>query len=337
DAQEVPDLVRMALFSIDYAEGDPSEEHLENVTGRLLQAIHRHLDEPQKAFDKWFYGPNNSIVKQIAQQKLKQGGKLKRKEVRQAILHLGWQAYEHVGQCINALMQTIKNSMPDPLSDEEKRLFEHMYESRPYYGGLPAAILVERMDFLRPAILAIWEQPEEQKHVRVLYRMMWFYAAMVSKRREADRLSKKRTISGPPISSDVSGVVDQATEEDVYSNMEEDVYPNMEDEDAEDDRYASNKQYIGSTPLIVDFHSPVSAEKGPFEEVAEHIRQLHQIDCANACGVWEYKCERPSEELITIVVRCECGNVAWKKDMTFNEFAEHAENILKWKRTDRPS
>ena len=203
-----------------------------------------------------------------------------------------------------------------------------MYESQPYYGNLPLLLLFERMDFLRPAILAIWEEPQEQKHVRVLHRMMWYYAAMAGTRREADRLSKQRIQKVTPTSFDGPGVVEQTTADDVD--------PSIENAYKEDNRPDSNKRYVGSTPLIVECHSPETVRHGPFEEVAEHIRQLYNIDCQNACGVWEYHGGQISEKMTEIVARCECGNVVWTKIMTTNEFAEQAEKILHWKRLADP-
>ena len=194
---EVPNLVRMALFDLPAGEKAPSKELVEIVTERLLAAIDRHLDDSGEAFDAWFTGSKNSLLKQIAQQKSKPGGKLSRDDVRRALLHLGWQAYSYVGQCVHALMRTIKNSVPVPLNETEKRLFETMHESQPVYGDLPLALLAERARYLRQAILAMWNEPENGDHLRVLHRLLAYYAEMASKRREADRQSKQRCRSGP--------------------------------------------------------------------------------------------------------------------------------------------
>ncbi|MHC4400606.1 MAG: hypothetical protein ACYTG0_13100 [Planctomycetota bacterium] len=153
--EEVPALAKMALFEIDSSEDELSEEFVDIVTERLLEAIQRHHDDSREEFDKWFVGPGSSLVKQIAQQKRKRGGKLPREQVRRALLQIGWRAYEYVGQCVHAMVRTIKNAMPEPLSDEERQVFEQMYESQPYFGNLPLALLAERASFLEPAVLAI--------------------------------------------------------------------------------------------------------------------------------------------------------------------------------------
>ncbi|MEN6495345.1 MAG: hypothetical protein ABFD16_13780 [Thermoguttaceae bacterium] len=95
------------------------------------------------------------LIHQIAQPKGKRGGRLHHEKVRQALLHLGWRAYQYVGQCVHVLMCAIKNSMPCPLNDEERQLFKRMHESQPCYGGMPLALLAERSSFLERAVLAI--------------------------------------------------------------------------------------------------------------------------------------------------------------------------------------
>ena len=320
DAQEVLPLVRTALFDIDHAQSAPAEELLDNVTGRLLESIHGHLDEPQNKFDKWFYGPKNSIVKQIAKQRKKPGGELPREEVRQALLHLGWRAYEYVGQCIHALMRTIKNSMPNPLSTEEKQLYEHMHESQPYYGGLPAALLVERMEFLRPAILAIWEDPEEPNHIRVLHRMMSYYAAMAGKRREADRQSKERIQNKSTTASLDARDSDQTALE--YTEQ------NQNDKDATDEEHESSTSYAGTTTFIEDIHSPINLDKDLYQDVLEHICELHGIECANSCGTWDYRLLEVTKQYFRLDVRCECGNADTEITVTIEDFLKYKAELM---------
>jgi hypothetical protein len=196
EVEKVPVLVRSALFDIEPWQDALSAERVEIVMERLLEAVDSHRDDSQNEFHEWFFGPHNSLVKQIAQQKSKQGGKLTREIVRRAVLEHGVRAFEYVGPCVNALMRTIKNSMAPPLNDEEKRLFEHMLESQPYYGNVPAAMLAERMQGLEIGVLAIWNEPQNQVHVRVLHRLLHYYAEMAQKRRGADSQSKKRRQRG---------------------------------------------------------------------------------------------------------------------------------------------
>lgn len=246
-------------------------------------------------------------------------------------LHLGWRAYEYVGQCVHALMRTIKNSMPEPLNDEEKRLFEHMHENQSYYGGFPAALLAERMRFLCRAVLAIWDEPQDQKHVGVLHRLLQYFAEMAQRKRAADRQSKQRSDGGGDKSPQGAGTTDGA--------MDEDADVAVENAAPEDGLPAFQTPSRSQVQLVDNLHASPPADDGPFAEVAEHIRQLCGIECKANCALWEYRRESESEELVTIAVRCECGKVSGKIQMPREEFAKHAVALLGWDRSgaDDPS
>lgn len=319
EPEKVRTLVRMALFDIAPSESVPSQEVIEIVWKRVSKAIDAHLEDSREAFDKWFFGPNNSLVKQIAQQKRKPGGKLPREEVRQALLYLGWQAYEYIGPCVHALMRTIKNSMPEPLNDEERQLFGHMHESQPYYGGFPVALLAERWDFLHPAVVAIWDEPQDQAHIRVLHRLLDYYSSMVAERRAADRQSKQRSRGGVPASprkvdADNTGVADDGGA--------------AEGPASEEGPRPSKTHTGGQSQLIDNLHAPRSSEEGPFARIAEYLRERNQIECAAGCARWEYRREGESEDSVTILLRCECGRVDQKIQLSMEEFTEHAEKVL---------
>lgn len=323
-AEDVPALVRTALFNIDGSSHVPSEEIIQIVTERLLEAIDRHLVEPQEKFDEWFCGASNSIVKQIAQQRRKPGGQLEREEVRQALLHLGWRAYEYVGQCVHALMRTIKNSIPNRLNDEEKRLFEHMHESQPYYGGLPAALLAERMDFLRHAVLAIWDDPENQDHIRVLHKLLQYYTEMAQPRRAADRQSKRQSRPKEQVCHEDSDSADGDTDEGRGVAAEE---LNSGDVPVTDERNAAVP-----VQFIDNLHSATSLDD-PFSRVGDHLRELQRIECASGCEHWEYRRDGESEKSVAILIRCACGDVERKIQLPIQQFAEHAESVLGWTRS----
>lgn len=329
-AEQVASLVQMSLFDIDPSEDAPSEELIEIVEERLLEAIGRHEDDSQEAFEEWFTGSGNSLIKQIAQQKTKRGGKLQPKDVRLALLCLGRRAYEYVGQCVHALMRTIKNSIPDPLNDEEKRLFEHMYESQPYYGNLPLALLAERAHFLQPAILAIWNEPHNQDHVGVLHRVLAYYPDMVRKRREADRLAKQRRPGNSPASPITRAV---PTEE---ADLRE---PNAVQQTRKEDGVPKEGLldpcdcHGGSVQFFDNLHGPCSGEEDPFSQVADHIRQLKKIECDANCGRWEYRRLGDSRQSVKIDVRCGCGGVAQTLSMSADDFAQYAEEVLGWKKS----
>lgn len=124
EPERVKMLVRMALFDFNSAAEPPGDEVLEWVEERLLTAINNHIHHDSlEDFERWFYGENNSVLKQVAQQRRRPGGKLDREAVRNAFLHLCWRAYRYTGDCVHALVRTIQNAITD-LAAEEKLLFE---------------------------------------------------------------------------------------------------------------------------------------------------------------------------------------------------------------------
>ena len=326
---EVPALVRLALFDIDSPEANPSANVLETVTERLFDAIYRNLGKDTAQFDRWFLGPSNSLVKQIAQQKSDPGGKLDRQEVRSALLHLGWKAYEYVGQCLHAFMRTVKNSIPDPLTEEERHIYEHMYESQPYYGNMPLAILAERMGFLRQAILKIWEEPQDENHVRVLHGLLQYYADMAAKRRDVDRRSKRAHRVDENLSPE-NTCVDETPCVSIGDLEPLDLPSDGALIGPEDDASDAAPRTAPGIPgqFIDNLHSSAAPVAGPFQEVAEHIRELNGIECNNRCTVWEAERQDESEEWVTLSFRCECGEVAKDVRMSMDQFEQRAREIL---------
>ena len=320
EAEEVPSLVRMALFDIDTSRGTPSTEVADAVEERLLEALERHLDDPCEEFEEWFSGTRSSLVKQIAQQKKKPGGQLEHGEVRQALLHLGWRAYEYVGQCVDVLMKAVKNSMPDPLNREEIQLYEQMYESQPCYGNLPLALLAERASFLNPAIVAIWNDPTNHDHVAVLHRMLAYYADMAPSRRDADRRSKQRCQGGSPAAREAS------PPEPVNRRNPE---TGTENSDRGENQHAPKDVGNGlSVQFVENLHSPRSIHNDQFHRVGEYVRDLEQITCDAECERWDYYIQDESEEPITICISCECGLADHKITISELELAAHAKSVL---------
>lgn len=311
--KEVPALVRRAIFDDDSQAEPPSPELIEIVKERLQDAIRQHHADSRDDFYHWFLGAKNSLVKQIAQQKGKRGGKLSRHDVRRVLLHLGLRAYEYLGPCVHALMRTIKNSIPQALNDQEKQLFEHMYESQPYYGNLPAAMLAERMPDIKLAVLKIWEEPQNHRHVRVLHRLLAYYAEMVRKRRQADSQSKQRCPQVP------AGALQMET------SVEGNTVAGIAVESGSPPNGCSE---VGSVQFVENLHSPAPCEPSPFAVIAEHLRQSHGIECEAGCTEWEYYRDGESDQPVTIRMRCECGQVDKAMSVTRKEFTKRAKEVL---------
>lgn len=324
---EVPSLVKMSLFDLDTEAEPPTDDVLQIVTDRLLTAIDKHLDDSQEQFDNWFTGTGNTLVKQITRGKTKPGGDRSRKEVQGALLFLGWQSYQYVGQSLHALMRTIKNSMPVPLNDAERVIFERMHESQACYGGMPLALIAERAEFLRPAVLAIWNDPENEAHVHTLNRMLAYYGEMVTKRREADRRSKAKCSSKSSTSSRKCSAEPAA---------EDNADPNRKTCQPEKKHQSQSQSSPGTVQFVDNLHSPRRVGSDSFAKIAEHIRELRQIGCESRCEKWDYRRQGKSKTSVTIVAQCECGETHRQIKMSIEEFTRHAEEALQRKRVTNP-
>ena len=315
--EEVPGLVKSARFDIESLGDPPSEELIGHVTRRLWNAVRAHETDSPDTFYKWFAGPSNSLVKQVARQKGQPGGKLPREDVQRVLLYLAMQqAFQHVGQCVHALMRTIKLAIPEPLNEREKELYEHMHESQPYYGDVPAAMLVDRMEDVRRAVLAIWDEPQNPEHVRVLHRLLAYYSEMAKRRRQADKQSKNRPLS--PDREQVQENVNLCTAE---AHTQQTVVQNR-------DQAHQTSSKCGPIRLYEESCSSTAGKEAPFDIIGESIRELHEIKCPADCSRWEYHREGESLNEVTIRLRCECGKIDRTVSMAMDEFVEHAEKAI---------
>ena len=319
ELERIPGLVESAVFDVESLGEPPSDELVTQVISRLSKAVAAHESDTTDDFYKWFSGPNNSLVKQVAQQKNQPGGKLSREDVRRTLLHLGIEAFRFLGPCIHALMRTIKNSIPQPLNEKEKLLFEHMYESQPEYGNVPAALLADRMSDVECAVLAIWDEPANQEHVRVLHRLLYYYSEMAKRRRQADAQCKNQAqpTRKPRQETDGSGMP--------KGNAEKNGTPRSCSPTRTSSRCGSARCYEESC-------SPTVGKEDPFAVIGERIRELREIKCPADCSRWEYHCEGESRKEVMIRLRCECGQIDGTISMPLNEFAEHAEKVLNRRR-----
>jgi hypothetical protein len=189
-AAKVPTLIRSALFDVSptFDELDPAL--IDMVTERTLEALRRHLGDDSPRFDSWFGGPHSSFVHQIAKKKRSRGGALAEDQVREALLHLGWQAYRHMANCLHAQMRTVQNASPLSLTTQERLVFEHTYLRQPYLGDLPLALLMERFGFLKGVLSEMWDRLPDTSAAPVFHRLLDYYSVMAVRRREIDRLRK---------------------------------------------------------------------------------------------------------------------------------------------------
>jgi hypothetical protein len=91
-------------------------------------------------------------------------------------------------------MKEFASLLPTPLKPDEQQQFEAMYYRQPWLGGLSLVLLRDRLQFLRDALVSLWDEPTSPHRIGVVHRMLAYYAAMASEAREADRRRKARKL-----------------------------------------------------------------------------------------------------------------------------------------------
>lgn len=192
-ASDIPALFRDALFDTSaQGAGRPDTALIELVNERLVAAVHhRHLGDPNSAFDAWFMPGKGNLPKLLAGTKTTPGGKLAIAAVNRVLLDQGWQAYQYMADCLRAVGVYFVQALADQLTAEEKTRFEQMYLPQACFGNLPLVLLLERAPLLPTIIPQLWENPSDREIIGVLHRLLHWYSRMNEKRRPADRLSKR--------------------------------------------------------------------------------------------------------------------------------------------------
>jgi hypothetical protein len=319
EPEKVFALIEMSLLDVESFGDPPAQELIDVVQRRFWTAVSGHQSDQTEEFYRWFAGAGSSLIKQIAQQKSQPGGKLARENVRRTILHLGVQSLRHIGYCVHALMRSIKLSISPPLNEAEKRLFEHMHECQPYYGNLPAAMLADRMPDLGPAVLTIWDEPDNPEHVGVLHRMLHYYSEMAKRRRQADRQSKNRPQT--------------AAHESILpaSGLAATVADAVMDECPPNGTSVTSASKCGPVRFNENLHSQKPAGDVRFATIADFLRRFSNIECPSGCEQWDYHGRSDSPNEVTISFYCECGKIGMTVKMGMDEFIGHGKKAL-----DRP-
>jgi len=165
---------------------------------------------------------------------------LDRDECRRIFVALILYSYYYVGQCYQAFCQEIRESIKPPLSDEETALFNRMHMARAALANLPAALLVERLPLLRPALVDLWtlaateDDDTVASHLPALLRS---YALLVAAKRSADRmrhrgtnprlqsLSNEESSVAPAMEGAVSVADDAVAMSEVYESLHDEAKP----------------------------------------------------------------------------------------------------------------
>jgi hypothetical protein len=184
-------IVRLGLFDLGKSLEAMTEEQIEQVQARLLAVLNPHLTDDTDTFNKWFFENIDNLVHSIAKKK-RPGGPIPREMVRQCLLETVFRCYRYTGHCVHALMWDFLQAMPEKLNPKERAIFDPLYLSQPFLGGLPFIFLRDRFDLLREAILDIFDNPQDPQPRGILLRLLQYYGEMTSKKRQGDRSYKKQ-------------------------------------------------------------------------------------------------------------------------------------------------
>jgi hypothetical protein len=103
------------------------------------------------------------------------------------------------GKCIDLQMRAFRDACPKPLTAKENHLFRQSFLANRLFGGLPLLLVYDRFDFLKEAILDVWNDPSDRDSIAVVHQMMNYYSILTGNRREADQKYKCRAKSKTPI------------------------------------------------------------------------------------------------------------------------------------------
>lgn len=189
---DIKNLVRIATF--DYVPiSNCSDKMKEWIEEQILVAMEKHMKDSQEAFDNWFWGPNNSFLKQITKKKCSPE-ECTIEMVRGVLLKLGWDAYAYMAQCIHVQMKCFQNAIPEPLNGKEKKRFEMYYLQQECFGDFPLILLKDRIPFLWAPIESFLSGCNDFDFPGTIHQLLRYYSEMIETRREQDRIAQRRTV-----------------------------------------------------------------------------------------------------------------------------------------------
>jgi hypothetical protein len=209
-------LVRSAIFYSDPDQQTVSSETVDIVQQRLWTKVHDKADATSEKFYQWFHDDNANLIHSIEKQK-KGGGEIDRDLVRQSFVEIGWRSFQYVAVGVQVQMLAFAESLPTPLTPEERVPFETFYYRKPFLGGLSFLLLRDQLPFLQVAIRPILCEPKNPSHVGAFLRLLRYYGEMSASRRAADRLQKRQL---PPTIelNDATMTITHVTETEFHAN-----------------------------------------------------------------------------------------------------------------------
>ena len=184
---------KFALLADEVSNTPLSQEELEEVNERFFKLVEGklelQLESDEFDFDKWLTSSRTSLPSLLARKK----GHLDvdRQKVNLGLYELGWRGIQLSALNINAVCVTIKKAIAD-LTPNEERIFDSLYLAHEELCKFPLLLLLDRHEFLKPAVVDIWNGKSLEEVMPAIHQLLFFYGSFVRNRRPSDRQSKER-------------------------------------------------------------------------------------------------------------------------------------------------
>jgi hypothetical protein len=327
--KEVPGLVRGALYDTGDLPTLPKDtkaanDTIQEVVWRTLEAMRSHRRDSTGDFDRWFWGPNNTLAKQVGQRKKAPGGSLDPRLVRRVLLGQGWRAYAPVANCLHAMMFHFRHLLPTRLTEDENRLFERTYLRQPFLGDLPLLMLHERFPAIDLILPEVCEEEDNSEAVAVMHRRLAYYGEMAPARRDADRLVQSRragtkpgapvpvtvplpqgaTAGGGTMSGKLKGGAAKGdlAEPAALEGEEADASAEKEGQCPHGEEGRESQEEEGA------FTSQVALD--PLSVIAEGLASRHHFACGCPCPTWKLNMDHLDADTRTFTVTLYCASLA---------------------------
>lgn len=300
DEQQIDQLVKCALFDLEELPSSIDPALKRQVFERLAAALEKHRTDSPEEFDRWLYGAGSNLPKQLAKQRKSAGGVLNIDAVNGALLEIAWDSYASVGLCLHVLMRCVRHVLLSELelTEADMVIFDQTYQAQPYLAHLPLPLIVERMPFLRPALLEIWKHPVTQNEIPALHRMLAYYSQVAAERRGFDRATKQF--------EDWKACIKMASDK-----LRKD--DRAEEEEEEDSSLDTPREQSTRSTFQVGQVAPRDRMPAGYDAAIEDLCRVHKLCCAQGCVDWAPDIqvlggkEIDKKMKILLTGRCGCG------------------------------
>lgn len=196
-------IIRISLFGLDQGERTEDADLKALVEERLIQAVQKHQDLSDDEFRHWMWNDFDNIVQQLANRRSKSGEPVSRQQVRFILFDLLWRSFGYVSGCVRLQMQAVRRAIDPGLTDQERQIFGHWYDSQPWTAGLAPVLLHNRLGLLLPTLADLEDcDPGDDRPWRSLLQALQWSSEMTENRRRADCVQKQGKVALNMSSSD---------------------------------------------------------------------------------------------------------------------------------------